>query len=157
MGSNFNIQFTCDLANLVELKEKDIWCQGHVQLVIQETNKIKRKDGWIWRVVDRLDKHGGSVEITERDSEIIIDFYDYDAYWCGMSREDCYMDAQLQSEHDRLILKKLRIKNYNLTYEYHVALLSEDIFNDDEINKNEHNLKKIDHVVDENDGSFFLR
>jgi len=128
MGCNFNIQFKCSIVGLMEQKEEDRWNQVHKQLVIQEKNKIKRKDGWIWKVIEKIDNHCEHVEITERDNEVIIDFYNFCESWYVMSREECYKDALLKAENDRLDLKKLRIKNYNFTYEYEPSWDSEDIF-----------------------------
>jgi len=54
--------------------------------VIREKSGIKEKDEWIWKVINTIDECSDDAIVSERDDEILIDFYNFSGYYFKMTK-----------------------------------------------------------------------
>lgn len=112
----FKIQFNCEVDYFFEMEEINKWQSSHKILIIEKSPRMKRKEGWIERVGNKIPCE--YYEYYENDRYVIIDIYDFEQYWYPISKNECY--ERIVQEHDKYkkVLSGLRIKNYEFIYDF---------------------------------------
>lgn len=114
--NKFKIQFNCNVDYFFEMESIDKWHSVHKILIIYKSSRMKRKEGWIERVGDKIPcEH---CEYYENDTYVIIDIYDFEERWLSMSKKECY--EKIVREHDKYkkVLRGLKINNYEFIYDF---------------------------------------
>jgi hypothetical protein len=116
-----NISFKYDINEMMEIKDKDTWFLRRIRLII-DTTKMRRKQGWVDKLSYEVVGNCDGADIEENKDNVIIDILNMDFYYdFKISQEECYKFASEDLIYRENILKKFRIKNYELIYEFESA------------------------------------
>lgn len=121
MMGNIKVQFKCSPSEFIEMRDKKVWISEYQKLILDKSIGKRRKEGWIDRLVNELDTSMKSdySHFNETESKIIIELWDFNRYGLpGESQGMCCEEGLYGLENIKNVLKKFRIKNYELIYEF---------------------------------------
>lgn len=121
-GNNIKMSFSYDIHEMMETKNEDAWYLYQIKIII-DTTKMRRKKGWIENLEDEMLEHLEGVTAQESHNKVILNVGDIfgDCILQG-NQEKCYKFATMDLVYRESLLKKFKIKNYKIVYEFQTDL-----------------------------------
>lgn len=116
--NNIKISFSYDIHEMMEIKEYDVWYLKKIKVII-DTRKMRRKKGWVDKLENEIVGDWYGVDSQENQDNVMLDIWDIGyCQFPRISQEECYKLAIEDSTYREYILKKFRIRNYEIIYEF---------------------------------------
>lgn len=118
LSNNVEISFNFSISGFTKQKQTDRWIFHGVKVII-DTAKMRRKEDWSYKLAAKIEGDCDGVNIQKNHDNVVLDIWSLDFFYdFTRSQEECYEFVVEDSTFREGILKKSRIKSYEIIYEF---------------------------------------